>query len=182
MSFRRAILILMKATLSFSALCTVSAFTGMFRNSLSNNRNSNRIWIASSKRHPITKVFATTEENQSSAGSVILQGDNMSLLQSAFSALSDDDKYDAVMTGLCAKILDGEISAPDEDAVVKEASYQSPGYAILADPIKLLQEMNNRRLKASERSMMALIDVSLLFFSAALCSILNFVQKNKTCN
>ena len=159
MSFRRAIS--MNVVLSLSAVYNVSAFTGTFRNSLSPNRNSDRIW---SKRHPITKVFATTEEDQSSGGSssVILQGDNMSLLQSAFSALSDDDKYDAVMTGLCAKILDGEIAAPDEETVVEEASYQSPGYAVLADPIKLLQEMNNRRLKASERTMMALIDVSLI--------------------
>lgn len=76
-------------------------------------------------------------------------GDSIkSQLASAFSALDESDQYDAVLTGLCAKILD----QPSEDLVqVTEA---------LQDPIQLMEEMNARRIKAGSRSLMALVDVS----------------------
>jgi hypothetical protein len=89
---------------------------------------------------------ATTSSSQLTFASQ----DTKSRLASAFAALDESDQYDAVLTGLCAKILD---DAPDADA--KEA---------LQDPIKLMQEMNARRVKASGRSLMALIDVSILMF------------------
>jgi hypothetical protein len=73
--------------------------------------------------------------------------DNKSRLASAFAALDETDQYDAVLTGLCAKILD---DTADEEAK-----------AALQDPIKLMQEMNARRVTASGRSLMALIDVSI---------------------
>ena len=78
-------------------------------------------------------------------------GDSIkSQLASAFSALDESDQYDAVLTGLCAKILD----QPSEDlGQVIEA---------LQDPIQLMEEMNSRRIKAGSRSLMALIDVCCL--------------------
>jgi hypothetical protein len=80
-------------------------------------------------------------------GGLMNMGDLKSQLASAFSALDESDQYDAVLTGLCAKILDQPSLQGDE---VSEA---------LKDPIQLLQEMNARRVKASGRSLMALIDV-----------------------
>jgi hypothetical protein len=70
-----------------------------------------------------------------------------SQLVSAFTSLDESDQYDAVLTGLCAKILD---SSESESLDVKSA---------LNDPMQLLGEMNNRRIPASARSMMAFIDV-----------------------
>ena len=69
-----------------------------------------------------------------------------SQLAAAFTALDESDQYDAVLTGLCAKILDN--SEGDTQA------------ASLDDSAALLTEMNQRRIPASPRSLMALIDVS----------------------
>ena len=73
-----------------------------------------------------------------------------SQLASAFSNLDESDQYDAVLTGLCAKILDNP-SLSGDDVIVA-----------LEDPISLLEEMNSRRVSAGSRSLMALVDVSLL--------------------
>lgn len=78
--------------------------------------------------------------------SLIVYNDNKSKLASAFSNLAENDQYDAVLTGLCAKILD--------DTVNQKAM------SALQDPISLLREMNDRKVQASGRSLMALIDVS----------------------
>ena len=69
-----------------------------------------------------------------------------SKLASAFAALDETDQYDAVLTGLCAKILDETPSVAC--------------WSALQDPISLLKEMNARKVAASGRSLMALIDVS----------------------
>jgi hypothetical protein len=76
--------------------------------------------------------------------------DTKSQLFAAFTALGEGDQYDAVLTGLCAKFL--ETATPNPES--QEA---------LQDPLDLLQEMNRRRIQASPRSMMALIDVRMLF-------------------
>jgi hypothetical protein len=88
--------------------------------------------------------------------------DRASLLESAFDALNDKDKYDAVLTGLCSKILDGKVTV-DPEQIGKEATLSPSGLALekLKDPIRLVAEMNQRRVKASSRSLMALIDVSM---------------------
>jgi hypothetical protein len=90
----------------------------------------------------------TTSLFSSKNAGIVLQqnGDNRSKLASAFAALGENDQYDAVLTGLCAKILDETPNAQCLNA--------------LQDPISLLQEMNARRVAASGRSLMALIDVS----------------------
>jgi hypothetical protein len=71
-----------------------------------------------------------------------------SQLASAFTALDERDQYDAVLTGLCAKILDQPGGAPVE-----------PTTQALRDPMQLVEEMNTRQIKASPRSLMAFIDV-----------------------
>lgn len=71
-------------------------------------------------------------------------------LASAFSALDETDQYDAVLTGLCAKILD-QTTVPEGEAPPS-----------LDDPIQLVEEMNARRVRASPRSLMSFIDVSKL--------------------
>lgn len=87
----------------------------------------------------------------SSVSLVSAAADNKSRLASAFASLSENDQYDAVLTGLCAKILDDKKN--DEQAI-----------AALQDPIKLMQKMNARGIKASGRGLMALIDVSINLF------------------
>jgi len=78
---------------------------------------------------------------------LVLQNDNMrSKLASAFAALDETDQYDAVLTGLCAKILDETPSVAC--------------WSALQDPISLLKEMNARKVAASGRSLMALIDAT----------------------
>ena len=90
---------------------------------------------------------ATINGQASGGGSILLQGDAKSQLFASFSALSLADQYDAVLTGLCAKILDNA-EAVEEDTITA-----------LQDPIQLIQEMNQKRIPASPRSLMALIDV-----------------------
>jgi hypothetical protein len=72
-------------------------------------------------------------------------------LFNAFVALSDVDQYDAVLTGLCAKLLD--------DTTITTSATDTPLEERLQDPMQLLQEMNQKRLVASPRSLMALLDV-----------------------
>jgi hypothetical protein len=86
-----------------------------------------------------------------------------SQLASAFTALDERDQYDAVLTWLCAKILDQPGGAPVE-----------PTTQALRDPMQLVEEMNTRRIKASPRSLMAFIDVrknDFLHGLTVICSI-----------
>lgn len=87
----------------------------------------------------------TQEDEQVNGASLVLQNDDRSSLASAFSNLAENDQYDAVLTGLCAKILD---DTSEEKAI-----------SSLQDPISLVVEMNGRNVQASGRSLMALIDV-----------------------
>jgi len=86
--------------------------------------------------------------NNNNEGLVAMGSDLQSQLASAFSALDEGDQYDAVLTGLCAKILDQPTLAGD---LVVDA---------LKDPISLLEEMNSRRVSAGSRSLMALVDAA----------------------
>ena len=100
-----------------------------------------------------------TETSQVSGGLMSIGSALQSQLVSAFTALDESDQYDAVLTGLCAKILDDPSKSGDQVTVA------------LQDLIQLLQEMNSRRIPASGRSLMALIDVRFSFpqnFSGAL--------------
>ena len=105
-----------------------------------------------------------SETNINTEGLVLkdqFDNDRASLLASAFEALNDDDKYDAVLTGLCSKILDGKLELTPQQ-IGKEATLTPSQLSLekLKDPIRLVEEMNQRGVKASGRSLMALIDVS----------------------
>ena len=92
-------------------------------------------------------------------------GDSLkSQLQNAFSALDEGDQYDAVLTGLCAKILDQP--KDDSDQII----------VALQDPLQLLDEMNSRRIKAGSRSLMALIDVRFFWFRFFLCQKIKRIE------
>jgi hypothetical protein len=92
-----------------------------------------------------------TNTNEGGGGGLMLSTlSKSSLVESAFAALSDEDQYDAVLTGLCAKLLDNPL----------EGDNDTP----LEDPIQLLQEMNARNIIASPRSTMALIDVRVFLY------------------
>lgn len=100
-------------------------------------------------------VFATSQssnqdgkETTTSEGLVALGSSLQSQLASAFSNLDESDQYGAVLTGLCAKILDQSSLSGDEVIVA------------LQDPISLLEEMNSRRVSVGSRSLMALVDAA----------------------
>jgi len=101
-----------------------------------------------------TQRFAAEDTQQATDAAVngennsglILQADAKSQLFASFAALSLADQYDAVLTGLCAKILD----SPD--------ATEQAAITALQDPLQLMQEMNDQRIPASARSLMALID------------------------
>ena len=94
-----------------------------------------------------------------SSSSLIAASDSKSQLFSAFAALDLNDQYDAVLMGLCAnKILDNASVTPDE---ARQA---------IGDPLQLLREMNLKRIQASPRSLMALIDVSDSVLVSIICS------------
>jgi hypothetical protein len=90
-----------------------------------------------------------TATRRGSSGGLVATGISslQSQLASAFSNLDERDQYDAVLTGLCAKILDDTSLSGDKVT------------AALRDPIQLLEEMNTRKVRAGSRSLMALIDV-----------------------
>lgn len=79
-------------------------------------------------------------------GGMILASDK-NLLNMAFSSLDDKDKYETVLTGLCAKVIDGGSSTAKEG---------------LVDPIRLIEEMNSSGIVAGQRSIISLVDVSVL--------------------
>jgi hypothetical protein len=109
------------------------------------NRNS-----AQSSRKVDSSENVPVNGSSGGVGGMMSMGSTLqSQLASAFSALDESDQYDAVLTGLCAKILDQPSMSGDQVAVA------------LQDPIQLFQEMNSRKVKASGRSIMALIDVRL---------------------
>ncbi len=139
---------------------------------------------------------ATTSNDDGEEGMVLsstFMKDRASLLESAFDAMDDRDKYDAVLTGLCSKILDNQsnkngggdatTAAAAADGVEKDdvnvndiaedATLTPTQLAMktMKDPIRLMQEMNASKVKASSRSLMALIDVS--FFPLSIFSILD---------
>mmetsp|Transcript_13598 Transcript_13598/g.19450 ORF Transcript_13598/g.19450 Transcript_13598/m.19450 type:complete len:279 (+) Transcript_13598:65-901(+) len=115
-----------------------------------------------------------------SSSMMIRNNDVDSLLASAFLALDEEEKYDAVLTGLCAKVLDnddeGNKKKKDDEkdnSIAEEVgrkailSPSEAAYEKLRDPIQLLSEMNERNILASGRSLMAIVDVSTSMFENA---------------
>jgi hypothetical protein len=144
--------------------------------------------LSTLQRHTTTQMQMARHDSDLDGGieGIILKSsfmkDRASLLESAFDSMDDRDKYDAVLTGLCSKILDGKsttTSTSDDDVVDNIASDATLTPSQLAmktmiDPIRLLGEMNRSKVKASSRSLMALIDVSFVFvFLSFLFLLLN---------
>ena len=87
-------------------------------------------------------------------GQMILASESDKLLNAAFSSLNDSDKYETVLSGLCAKVIDGGEDTASEG---------------LVDPFRLMEEMNASRIVAGPRGVIGLVDVS-LSTSSLLCS------------
>lgn len=98
-------------------------------------------------------------ESSPNSGEMVLARDGERLLNVAFSALDDRDKYETVLTGLCAKVIDGG------------AANSKNG---LVDPIRLMEESNSNGITIGPRGIISLVDVSvnmLLWIVAAVCFI-----------
>ncbi|KAL7576728.1 hypothetical protein ACA910_005647 [Epithemia clementina (nom. ined.)] len=109
-----------------------------------------------------------TMESSDRYNGLVLQADAKSKLFASFSALSLGDQYDAVLTGLCAKIVDNNSNTVDDDL-----------YQRLDDTLSLLQEMNQKRIVASPRSMMALIDATVKVQDApTLAKVMSLSMRN----
>ena len=146
------------------------------------------------QHQPARSVRSTNSAvySEPSGSSISVGSAGASLLNDAFANLSQGDQYDAVLTGLCAKILDGgpkaAAAAPTEtgeaDEVETSASTAalSPterAFATLSDPLSLLQEMNGRRVKAGPRSLSSLIDATVTTESAsAMATVLSLAKTN----
>ena len=87
------------------------------------------------------------DSSDDSTGMILASDEANSILTSAFASLKEEDKYDTVLTGLCAKILDGKVEDPKSKA--------------LDGPMNLINEMNTRGVAASPRSLSAMVDVRL---------------------
>ena len=114
------------------------------------------------------QVSTNAAVNGEGSGGLILQADAKSQLFASFSALSLADQYDAVLTGLCAKILDSASATPEA------------ALTALEDPLSLMEEMNAKRIPASARSLMALVDVReffccFVFEKAKVLALLSFL-------
>jgi hypothetical protein len=133
-----------------------SAFQLSHRSIRRNVMKSNVLTTTSSRSmatSPTLLNMADSDNNDGAAASpqqgLVAMGSALqSQLASAFSQLDESDQYDAILTGLCAKILDDSSLKGDE--VI----------SALQDPLNLLEEMNTRRVVAGSRSIMALVDVS----------------------
>lgn len=99
-------------------------------------------------------------ERSSNSGEMVLARDGDRLLNVAFSALDDRDKYETVLTGLCAKVIDGG------------AANSKNG---LVDPIRLMEESNSNGITIGPRGIISLIDVSVIMYVivSAVCCLLH---------
>jgi hypothetical protein len=106
--------------------------------------------IRSKRHHRLQPLFSSKDDAASgSGGGIVKQSDTLKTqLLNAFTNLGTADQYDAVLTGLCAKILD-DTSMSERQALVS-----------IQDCIDLMEEMNQARIPAAQRSLMALLDAT----------------------
>eukprot|EP00578_Thalassiosira_sp_NH16_P015107 CAMPEP_0181112800 /NCGR_PEP_ID=MMETSP1071-20121207/20004_1 /TAXON_ID=35127 /ORGANISM="Thalassiosira sp., Strain NH16" /LENGTH=488 /DNA_ID=CAMNT_0023196789 /DNA_START=127 /DNA_END=1594 /DNA_ORIENTATION=+ len=113
----------------------------------------------------LVTVPTTAELVAMERGEMILASDSDRLLNAAFSSLSDGDKYETVLAGLCAKVIDG---GPGGNA--KEG---------LVDPMRLMEEMNSGGISAGPRGVIGLIDATALTSDARImANVLSLAIKN----
>mmetsp|Transcript_35174 Transcript_35174/g.51714 ORF Transcript_35174/g.51714 Transcript_35174/m.51714 type:complete len:486 (+) Transcript_35174:101-1558(+) len=86
-------------------------------------------------------------ESTANNGEMVLARDGDRLLNVAFSNLDDRDKYETVLTGLCAKVIDGG------------AANSKNG---LVDPIRLMEESNSNGITIGPRGIISLVDATAL--------------------
>lgn len=129
------------------------------------------------RRSSRSRLHETTSQADDSSSSPVNGGGGLVAQQqevvktqlfSAFTNLGVADQYDAVLTGLCAKILDDNT---DNSNTASSAS------VLLQDCTDLLQEMNEQKIAASPRSLMAMIDVRRRCTCLLLVSLLVFNQR-----
>lgn len=109
-----------------------------------------------------------SSEDDGNSGIIPLAQTGKSQLASAFTSLDETDQYDAVLTGLCAKILDTKEETSEEEKVS------------IDDPMRLLKEMNDRMIDASPRSLMSLIDATVTLQDAqTMAQVLSFSARNR---
>ena len=139
------------------------------------------------KRGHSATLLRANDENADAAGKggtgLVVEADARSQLFSAFTALSESDKYDAVLTGLCAKLMDKDVGdAVDDDPnnnLALPPGSTSNLIVGLQDPIQLISEMNDRRIPASPRSLQALMDVTVKSQDAPqMATIISLCRKN----
>jgi hypothetical protein len=104
------------------------------------------------QEHPLLRALYSSKDDSASGGSgggLIKQSEALKTqLLNAFTNLGTADQYDAVLTGLCAKILD-DTSMTERQAQVS-----------IQDCIDLMEEMNQARIPAAQRSLVALLDAT----------------------
>jgi len=97
-------------------------------------------------------------------GEMILASESDRLLNVAFSSLDAKDKYETVLSGLCAKVIDAGAENAREGMV---------------DPIRLMEEMNSSRIPAGPRGIIGLIDATALTSDARImANVLSLSIKN----
>ena len=100
---------------------------------------------SASVNHRIQNSVLYERSSSTNSEGMVLARESDRLLNVAFSALNDRDKYETVLTGLCAKVIDGG------------AANSKNG---LVDPIRLLEEMNSNGITTGPRGIISLVDVS----------------------
>ena len=113
--------------------------------------------------HHHTHLCANTNSAME-RGEMILASDNDRLLNAAFSSLDDRDKYETVLTGLCAKVIDGGAQNAKEG---------------LIDPMRLMEEMNSSNIQCGARGIIGLIDATALTSDARIMSrVISLIIQN----
>jgi len=145
---------------------------GIVRQPLSHNSRKGCTYY---KYRSVSLDASSNNDSMSGGGSLIFPSNNSNnnLLSSAFLALDETEKYDAVLTGLCSKILDTGGGEKYSKAKGKEGENMSveeyvqsavSPLGVMEQPLNLLQEMNTRGVKASPRCTSALLDVSFISY------------------
>jgi len=132
--------------------------------------------------------------NLAKSKTLTLMSDN--LLLNSFNNLDETEKYDTVLTGLCAKILDGpknlqnaDLADNSDDEEIKEdaakvvAEATSGSMVAISEPIKLLCEMNARKVSITKRAASAIIDVAAsVEDSRSMNTVLMLLRRNNGSN
>ena len=154
MNHRQQLFVWMVALLSMMTTQTASAFS--------------KCTVPLSQPSPVRSGPLYAKDDAQGGGGLVQQSDTLKTqLLNAFTNLGTADQYDAVLTGLCAKILD-DTALTEPKALVA-----------IQDCLDLMTEMNQARIPASQRSLMALLDAAAKTNSApCLASVMRLAIRN----